>query len=96
MDARKAVRIQLDEKWASRSVKTDWLGFESFLEDILCNPVLSDTEKVQITREALDAWTRRGHLNPDNYFPTIPEGDAGAALDYNHAQYVADSKKSNS
>ena len=68
----KDIRGQLDSMWAVKShAKLDWLKFEQFLDDIL-NSQLSDAEKVCASKEALDAFTRRGHFNPDDYLAGCP------------------------
>ncbi len=53
---------QLDAQWAKRSFKLDWLSYEQLTADILTSDSLSDYEKVCACKEALDAFTRRGHF----------------------------------
>lgn len=54
-------------KWDKPAGKMDWLAFETCLVDILrsdFNPV----DKVALSKEAIDAFTRRGHFQPAEYY----------------------------
>ena len=62
------VTSKLDSYWSNKShTKLNWLDFEQFLADILSGDFDNDT-KVRLSCEALDAFTRRGHFVPENYF----------------------------
>jgi len=71
------IREMLDKQWANKShSKIDWLQFEQQLDDILSTKIdeaseLSASEVVRAAKELLDATTRRGHFDPDEYFPTL-------------------------
>lgn len=54
------INAQWDRIEKSRSLKMDWLGLETILRDVLSDTVLSDTEKVIASKEAIAAWTGRG------------------------------------
>jgi hypothetical protein len=50
----------LNRLWSSTATEMDWLGFEQFTRDVLSSPLLTDGERVQILRDAVGAFTRRG------------------------------------
>jgi hypothetical protein len=52
---------QIDAVWDTRIQKIDWLKMETLLVQIL-NSELSDREKVSLTKNTIDAYTRRGHF----------------------------------
>lgn len=66
----RAIRTALDEQWNRKSAKLDWLGLETFLVRVL-NSDIDATDARRACREAIDAFTRRGHFDPDNYFATL-------------------------
>lgn len=55
------IQARIDYKWESRSPKMDWLGLEAILVDIQ-RADIGDNVKCALTREAIDAWTGRGHF----------------------------------
>jgi len=55
-------RERLNQLWDRKERKMDWLGMESMLVDILRDAELTDREKVKLTKECIDAYTRRGHF----------------------------------
>lgn len=56
----------LDRQWHAKTIKIDWLSYEGFVVDVLKSD-LSQEEKIALVKEALDAWTRRGHFNPREF-----------------------------
>lgn len=62
---------KLDAVWLRRG-KMDWLGMETMLADILTDPDLSAYDKVQLSKECVDAYTGRGH------FPDLWDRETGA------------------
>lgn len=52
----------IDAAWGTRSPKMEWLKLEDTLVAILSNPVAGDTRKVTLAKEAIDAFTKRGHF----------------------------------
>jgi hypothetical protein len=58
----------IDEHWKDRPHhKIDWLRLEDVLDVILREGGFPDTIKVKLAREAIDAWTRRGHFVGGSY-----------------------------
>lgn len=68
------IHSELSKQWNSKVIKTDWLKLEDVLVNILG---MDDTaeEKVALCKEAIDAFTRRGHFVD---FPTQREEPKGA------------------
>jgi hypothetical protein len=75
------IREALDREWAKGPRKVDWLRLEQLLVDILTTPYqegfgfgddveLCASELVRACKEAIDAHTRRGHFEAEEYFPT--------------------------
>lgn len=56
------IRKLLDAQWESRTIKMNWEGLEKILVDILKWHDFTNDEKVQLTKEAIDAFTKRGHF----------------------------------
>lgn len=56
---------RINAQWDSRSRATDWLGLEQILVDILKEPMSAEA-KVVLSKEAIDAFTRRGHFDHTN------------------------------
>jgi hypothetical protein len=52
----------IEKAWSARSPKMDWLGLETVLVAILTNPTADDARKVTLSKEAIDAYTKRGHF----------------------------------
>lgn len=55
------VHATLGKKWQEKPGKIDWLGLEDLLVEILNTDDTAD-ERVALAKEALDAFTRRGHF----------------------------------
>lgn len=53
---------RLDMIWDRRLGKLDWLGMEFMLVEILKDTNLTDEQKVKLTKECIDAYTKRGHF----------------------------------
>lgn len=55
---------RISQQWEAKSGKMDWLGMESILVDILesRDGNMTDSDRCSLLREAIDAWTRRGHF----------------------------------
>ncbi len=51
--------IRINAAWESKSMKMDWLGLEVLLRDILSSG-LEASEKVELAKEAIAAFTKRG------------------------------------
>ena len=52
---------RVDTQWSVKTMKTDWLGLEQLLVDIL-NSTIEDDMKVVLSKQAINAYTRRGHF----------------------------------
>ena len=62
------IRNRLDSQWDEKARKMDWLGLEDILCDILRLPndgVITDSHKLTLIKEAIDAYTKRGHFRGD-------------------------------
>lgn len=53
---------RLDEVRKRRSIAMDWSGLENTLVDILNSISMSEREQIDMIREAIDAYTKRGHF----------------------------------
>lgn len=76
------LREELQAVWTGPSGKMDWQGLECMLTAVLdSHNSLSSDEKVRGAREALDAFTRRGHFYPWEYLGSgtkrVRKTDAG-------------------
>ena len=54
----KTIKERIDAAWESRKLKTDWLGLESVLRDILRKA--APTPELRTIDEAIAAFTGRG------------------------------------
>ena len=52
----------INRAWETKSSKMNWLGLEKLLVDILRVDDVSDADKIQLIKESIDAFTRRGHF----------------------------------
>lgn len=60
-------------QWDNKSGNFDVGGLEDTLADVL-NSTFSDKDKIALAKEAIDAYTRRGHFKPTEYYWS-PEGN---------------------
>ena len=52
-----------DKQWESNSDRIDWHGFEHTMANILDpHARIADSDRVDLAREALDAFTKRGYF----------------------------------
>ncbi len=63
----KSICAVIDQKWEKGPSKIDWLKLEDILDVILREGGFPDEIKVRLAREAIDAWTRRGHFVGGSY-----------------------------
>lgn len=61
------IAMSLKTQWASRKIKIDWAAYEILIDSIY-HSELTETERNRASMEALDAFTKRGHFDPKNYF----------------------------
>jgi hypothetical protein len=66
-----ALIANLKAEWNRRPGGMDWLGLENILVAILRNQQVSPDSQILLVKEAIDAFTRRGHFQPSEYFTTI-------------------------
>ena len=52
-------------QWTTGVNRMDWLGMEAVLVDVLQSndPNMTADDRLALVREAIDAWTRRGHFS---------------------------------
>lgn len=53
--------------WYNKRIKLEWIEFEDSLI-MIHHSELNHEQRNQATMEALDAFTKRGHFDPKNYF----------------------------
>lgn len=58
--ANKALWAIVDREYDSRALKVDWNGMEGTMRSIFNSTEATDTEKLELLREALAAYTKRG------------------------------------
>jgi hypothetical protein len=54
------ITAAIEAAWQTTAIKTDWLGLEAVLRATVDNPTANDARKVNLVREAVAAFTRRG------------------------------------
>jgi len=52
----------IDYQWSQSRATMDWLKLEDVLVAILRDKTADDSVKVRLCKEAIDAFTRRGHF----------------------------------
>lgn len=52
----------IDKVWEGKSIKMDWMSLEESLRDCLSSVRLSDSDKVRVSKELIEAITRRGKV----------------------------------
>lgn len=55
-------RAILDRAWEMKSLKMNWLALEDILVSILGSEVMIDQDKVKLSKEAMEAYTKRGQF----------------------------------
>lgn len=58
----KNISDYIEAAWNSKSVKIDWQAYEQCMIQILSDKAFSDTQRVEMAKECLDAFTKRGHF----------------------------------
>lgn len=57
---------KLDRIWNDTPhSKVKWIEMEMLMVDVLRDKELKDEEKIKLTKECLDAFTRRGHFGSE-------------------------------
>lgn len=62
-----SIEKRVDSQWDAKGIKVNWSSFEALSVDILKSDY-SDSDKLALLREAIDAFTRRGHFDVGSYF----------------------------
>lgn len=70
----------IDKVWEKKSISMDWDDMEGCLVDVLQSERLDDTQKVRVCKEAINAFTRRGHFEPQDQFGPVPTKDPPTVL----------------
>lgn len=53
---------RIDEVWRLGSHKMEWLKLEQLMVDILKCTQLTDSQRIDLIKQSIDAHTRRGHF----------------------------------
>lgn len=53
----------IERAWENKSIKSNWLALEEMMVSILDSELMTDSDKIPLLKETIEAYTKRGHFD---------------------------------